>query len=176
MYNIYIYADIHVQQNFMNYPSYMQIISPACIYIYITCIFPKPLVYHVGGYIYIDIPTMLGYPDVVNPVNIFPCRWCPPIIDCFINPINQSDILFGTPSYGTSHLSHMGYEKNPITSCELVLEYVAIHGKMYIYILPAKDSVFFGRYLRCTITIYIYTILHTKKRCFLIYIYLHIYI
>ena len=62
----------------MNYPSYMHIISPAYVYIYITCIFPKPLVYHVGGYIYIDIPTMVGYPDVVNPLKIFSQQVVPP--------------------------------------------------------------------------------------------------
>ena len=70
----------------------------------------------------------------------------------------------------------MGYEKNPITSCELVLQYVAIHGKMYI--LPAKDSVFFWQVSKMHHNyIYIYTILHTKKGCFLIYCtYIYIYI
>ena len=70
----------------------------------------------------------------------------------------------------------MGYEKNPITSCELVLQYVAIHGKMYI--LPAKDSVFVWQVSKMHhnyIYIYIY---HTtyQKRVFFDILYIHIYI
>ena len=67
----------------------------------------------------------------------------------------------------------MGYEKNPITSCELVLQYVAIHGKMYI--LPAKDSVFVWQVSKMHHN-YIYIPYYIPKKGVFDILYIHIYI